>query len=215
MKKPSKLYQRVLEDSRVHQRRSRTWSGGLAVRHGYRIKDFIDRIGAKSALDYGCGKGIQYLHKFDDKLLEDFWGIPVFKYDPAVTPGWQNNRQKFAGVDVGVQWQLPEHGEWDLLICTHVMGCIPDEDLRGWVIPEIFHKRIKKGMYFAENVLPPTKKVVRDADDAEAMAVRRSPQEWVDLVKCPDLAMEFWFRGHNENRPARFGRWPFPGHIAE
>lgn len=206
MKEPSELYKRVLRESEVFQRNARTWSGGLAVRHAPRIKEFIKRIGAKSALDYGCGKGIQYLHEFEGKKLEDWWGIPVTKYDPAVTPGWQNNRAKFAHVTVPVQSVLPP-GEWDLLICTHVMGCIPEDDLTGWVIPDIFHKRIKKGMYFAENVAQATKKPIRDKDDAAAMHTPKTPQEWVELVQCPELAMEFWFRGMDGS--ARFYKWPF------
>lgn len=214
MKKPSELYQKILHDGIVHQNNSRTWSGGLAVRHAPRIKEFIKRIGAKSALDYGCGKGVQYMHEFEGKRLEDWWGIPVYKYDPAVRPGWKNNREKFAHVTTEVHCELPAEGSWDLLICTHVMGCIPEIDLRGWVIPDIFHKRIKKGMYFAENVQQATKQVIRDEADREANGPMRTPQQWIDLVKCDHLEMEFWFRGHDPDRlGARFEKWPFSGQI--
>lgn len=210
--KPTKAYWDIIEDGKRHHRTSKTWTGGLAVRHCERIKSFIDRIGAKSVLDYGCGKGVQYTHFFDGKPLEKFWGVPVTKYDPAVPPDWKEGKQpwqkKLAHIDVEVLRELPQGQTWDLLVCTHVLGCIPVEDLEGWVVP-LFHKVITKGMYFAENLAPATKKVVRDADSKRALMRDWTPHDWIRAVTPPDgsLEVEFWFRGHNNRK--KFEKYPF------
>lgn len=211
---PSKEYWKVIEDGKRHHRGAKTWSGGLAVRHGRRIKAMIDRLGAKSVLDYGCGKGQQYHHEFDGQKLEAFWGVPVTKYDPALPSDWYEQRlpkfEKFAPVHVLTT--LPEGQTWDLLVCTHVLGCIPPADLTGWVIP-LFHRIIKKGMYFAENLQPATKKVVKDEELKAALARSWGPKEWVEVVTLDggsNLDTEFWFRGHDPERlGARFEKWPF------
>lgn len=215
---PSPAYTSIVEDGRKFHKRARTWSGGLAVRHVVRIKNMIDRIGAKSVLDYGCGKGLQYMvtpEGTGGMMVEDYWGVPVYKYDPAVPADWRDSRigrNKFAGLpEVKVHQTLPEGQTWDMMVCTHVLGCIPVVDLHGWVVP-LFHKIIKKGMYFAENMAQGTKNVVKDKADKASLANDWTPQKWVEAVTPKDgnLDVEFWFRGHGDGG-ARFEKWPFHG----
>lgn len=217
---PTDYYWKVIEDGKHHHMHARTWSGGLATRHAARIKAMIDRIGAKSILDYGSGKGIQYAGAaHDGKRLEDYWGVPVFKFDPAVPPNWRESRigrVKFADMphDIKVHTVLPEDGEWDMLVCTHVLGCIPVVDLEGWVVP-LLHRVIKKGFYFAENMGQATKRVVKDKESKKALKRQWTPDDWVKAVTPPDdREVEFWFRGHDPERlGARFEKWPFNGAV--
>src|SRR5688572_28649376 len=120
--KPTEAYWQAIEAGKEHHRNSNTWSGGLAVRHGERIKNMIDRLGVQSVLDYGAGKGIQYTHLFSGKPLEEYWGVPVYKYDPALPQDWRGRRGKFNDLKIEVHNTLPEGQTWDLVVATHSLG---------------------------------------------------------------------------------------------
>jgi len=87
---------------------------GNSFGNGYQhITDLIQDTGAKTVMDYGCGKGTQYTQR----RLHEAWGIGMpALYDPAV-PQFE---------------KLPE-GPFDGIYSTDVMEHIPEE-----VIPSIF-----------------------------------------------------------------------------
>lgn len=104
---------------------SKNYSGKFLRPHRGRIKEIIDRLQCASVLDYGCGRGDQYRWVSTRKepigqTLEQYWGLTVTKYDPAYPP--------FAAEPVGT---------FDLVICTHVLGIIPVQDL-DWVTDRVF-----------------------------------------------------------------------------
>jgi len=93
-----------------------------------RIKSLIDRTGAQTILDYGCGKGLQYDlrnfelegHGFVESVV-DYWDVAgVHCYDPCYE---QYNR-------------LPE-GKFDGVISTDVLEHCPEQDLE-WILQEMF-----------------------------------------------------------------------------
>lgn len=119
--KPSPEYQRALALSREQHLRSKTYSGNFLRPHRHRLKALIEKHDCRTALDYGCGKAHQYEWLWKGTTtLEQYWGIPVTKYDPAYPP--------LAAEPVG---------SFDLVICSHVLTLIPIPDLE-WVIPTIF-----------------------------------------------------------------------------
>ena len=120
--KPSEDYERALELSKEQHLASKTYSGKFLRPYVSKIKPIIDRLGIKSALDYGCGKGLQYtwVDEADGLTIEQKWGFKVAKYDPAFGP--------FAAEPVGT---------FDFVICTHVLGVIPLPDL-DWVVDRIY-----------------------------------------------------------------------------
>lgn len=101
----------------------KNWNGYDVVKYQKHIKDLVVRFNAKTILDYGCGKGLQYTDPLpygDKKIWTTFdkWlEVTVYKYDPCVdafsTP--PPNNMKFDGV-----------------ICSQVLQTIPDQDLT-WV----------------------------------------------------------------------------------
>jgi hypothetical protein len=96
--------------------------------HALPIKELIDRTGARTLLDYGAGKGMQYewrdLTLSDGRKVSDlksFWGVEsITCYDAAYPPFTQ----------------LPA-GRFDGVICTDVMEHCPESDIE-WILDEIF-----------------------------------------------------------------------------
>jgi hypothetical protein len=131
---PSNAYFAALEDSkRIHEGKS--FTGKFLRPHAIFIKEIIDRLGCKTVLDYGCGKGQQYewVIPSTGQTIEQFWGVPVTKYDPAYPPFVKE----------------PE-GKFDLVICTQTLRTIPLED-RGWVIDRLY-SHAAKALYISERL---------------------------------------------------------------
>lgn len=136
---PSTAYFAALEDSKqIHKGKS--FTGKFLRPHAPFIKEIIDRLGCKSILDYGCGKGEQYTWVIPSigKTLEEWWGVRVVKYDPAY--------EAFA---------REPHGAFDLVICTQTLGTIPVED-RAWVIDRLYSLS-NKALYISERLDPARK----------------------------------------------------------
>jgi hypothetical protein len=147
MAEPSRSYHLALEESKRNHAETKTFSGKLLRPHAPFIKELIDRHGVKSILDYGCGKGSQYTWVAGEDAsipagmtIEQYWGVPVTKYDPAYPP--------FAAEPTG---------RFDLVICTHTLGAIPVND-RPWVVARLY-MLARKAIYVAEKLgQKPTKK---------------------------------------------------------
>lgn len=131
---PSPAYYAALEASKqVHK--GKQFTGKFLRPHAPFIKEIIDRLGCKTVLDYGCGKGQQYewVIPSTGQTIEQFWGVTVTKYDPAYPP--------FA--------KEPE-GTFDLVICTQVLGAIPVSDI-PWVAGRLYWLA-DKALYVSERL---------------------------------------------------------------
>lgn len=139
----------ALEEAKRHHQSSKTYSGRFLRPHAAKIRELIELYGVRSILDYGCGKGGQYTWVSEPGAvtdvphgltLEQYWGIEVKKYDPAWPP--------FAAEPVG---------KFDLVLCTHVLGSIPVQDL-----PTIIRRVSEyatRAVYIAEKLGPVGKQV--------------------------------------------------------
>lgn len=138
---PSREYLVALLDAKK-QHYSHVCTGLFLRAHVPYLKQVIDRLGITSILDYGCGKGQQYDWVMPDygMTVEQWWGVPVTKYDPAYP--------KFA--------KEPK-GRFDLVICTHTLGMIPISD-HGWVLDRLYGFATK-ALYLAERLDRPRKLV--------------------------------------------------------
>jgi hypothetical protein len=126
----STYYQESVRLGREFQENNKSWAGYDVVKYQKCIKDLVDRYGAKTILDYGCGKGLQYKEKLPYgggkgieipqeqwQTFDEYLGVKVYCYDPCV-----------AGFE-----QLPPEGtKFDGVICTQVLNSIPDNDMT-WV----------------------------------------------------------------------------------
>ncbi len=111
----------LLDQYKEMHSRPKIFAGLSLLPHIKPIKKLIKRYGAKTLLDYGCGKGEQYLiHRAHKRWFYNWGGMPTL-YDPAYEP--------FS--------KRPE-GVFDGVICTDVLEHVPEEQLDE-VIRDIVH----------------------------------------------------------------------------
>jgi len=90
----------------------------------------VTRYNAKTILDYGCGKGLQYQEPLPYGMLsgeamperqwqtfDQYLGVTVYRYDPCVA---------------AFEIPPPPSAKFDGVICTQVLNNIPDDDMT-WV----------------------------------------------------------------------------------
>jgi hypothetical protein len=173
--KPSKAYDAALEDSKRLHAAGKSFTGKFLRPHAIFIKEIIDRLGVKSILDYGCGRGEQYEYVIPatGQTIEEFWGVKVHRFDPAYPP--------FAAE--------PE-GQFDLVICTQVLGVIPITD-HFWVIDRLY-ALARKAIYVSERLGEARKEV----GDASMRAFDFGVDDWLKALSRPrrDLEVTAAFR---------------------
>lgn len=109
------------------QLENKNWNGFDVVKYQKQIKDLVVKYNAKTILDYGCGKGLQYSEslpygsKDNWKTFDQWLGVTVYKYDPCI--------EEFKNPP-------PKDLKFDGVICTQVLNNIPDNDLY-WVAKEL------------------------------------------------------------------------------
>jgi hypothetical protein len=135
---PSPRYRRLIEQYQqmhLHGDRhtgvppERTFPGESLPRQAPHIKRLIKLTGSTALLDYGCGKGQQYLprritdpeERIEYPDIQSYWGVKAIqRYDPAYQPFTQLPAGSFEGV-----------------ICTDVLEHCPEEDI-PWILGELF-----------------------------------------------------------------------------
>ena len=129
----------------------------------FRIKDLIAKTHADTLLDYGCGKGQQYVpREIKDASGEiwpsviDCWDIgELVCYDPCYEPYNKLPQDKFDGV-----------------ICTDVLEHCPEEDL-DWILAELFG--FARKFVYANIAGYPAQKRLSNGENAHC-TIR--PREW-------------------------------------
>jgi hypothetical protein len=130
---PSPLYERTLAEARVVHAKGKLYHGKRTFKATPWLEDLCRRHKAKTLLDYGCGRGLQYqerdfdLKVFNDKLevvtrrvpsLVEGLGVKeIYGYDPAV--------EEFDTAPVGRRF--------DGVYSVDVLPAIPEDDL-PWAI---------------------------------------------------------------------------------
>ena len=106
------------------QENNKKWAGKSVGGYASYIRDVVKEHNALTLLDYGCGKGIQYIclnkYKGSDiaQTFDQYLGVSdVYKYDPCVSS----------------YSQPPDSDQtFDAVILTQVLPFIPDDDIK-WV----------------------------------------------------------------------------------
>lgn len=157
---PSERFGYYLDQCKIHHATRKTFSGNGCLKHARALVAFSNAIGARSAIDYGCGKGNQYGKTFPaadgtDQMLEPALGYNVTKFDPAVP-----------------QFETPPAAPADLVWCTDVMEHIPEEDI-GFIVSEL-SRLATKGVFVTVGTYP-AKKHLPNGENAHVCI---KPQEW-------------------------------------
>ena len=135
---PSPRYRRLVEQYKLMHLQGethlgippeKTFPGESLPKEAARIKKLIKLTGAKTILDYGAGKGQQYLplriadeeERIEYPDIRSYWGVDEIRcYDPGYQPFTT----------------LPS-GKFDGVICTDVLEHCPEEDI-PWILDELF-----------------------------------------------------------------------------
>ena len=206
---PSPRFVELLEQYRAMHREGdvrrgtpaeHTFDGKSLPRQASRIKKMIERSGARTILDYGSGKGRQYLPAgimengaVRWNSMQEYWGVASIRcYDPGHAP--------FSA--------LPE-GQFDGVVCTDVLEHCPEEDL-PWIVGELFgYARL---FVFANVACYPAAKTLPNGENAHCTI--RPVSFWRELFDKAaagriGLIWEVWAdtfvnSAHREERVANF-----------
>jgi FkbM family methyltransferase len=168
---PSPRYRQLTElYMRMHLQGEQMFAGNSLLPHVPRIKRLIDATGAKTILDYGAGKGLQYRPQkivVDGRQVADgiaeYWDVDEVRcYDPGYAP---HNR-------------LPEE-QFDGVVCTDVLEHCPEEDL-PWILEEIFG--YARSFVYLNVACFPARKTLPNGENAHATV--RPAQWWRELISA-------------------------------
>lgn len=160
---PSKAHTAAVAEGARHHESTKTYSGSLMRPHVPYLEAMIARLGIASALDYGCGKGVQYAWrdpKAGNRTVEERFGFPVWKYDPCYPP-----------------FAAEPNGRFDLVICTHTLALIPQQDL-DWAIRRL-GSLATKAVFIAEKIGERKKAEVADPQNR---AIGWGVSDWLDRI---------------------------------
>jgi SAM-dependent methyltransferase len=142
--------QRVIGYYRYMHRNRRKFRGNSTRKHIKTIARMVEECGAKTLLDYGCGKARHYRHL---RLHEQWGGIMPTLYDPGV-----------------MEFQKKPEDAFDGVICVDVMEHIPEafveeilQEVIGYatkfvffnISTELAHKYLPDGRNVHLTVRPP------------------------------------------------------------
>jgi hypothetical protein len=165
------LYRRLHAEGEAHLglRPEQTYPGVSLLPHVRRIKTLIEQTGARTVLDYGCGKAQQYdVVDLDVPgigrigSIVDYWDLDeVSCYDPCV-PRFDRLSDEPA----------------DGVIATDVLEHCPEEDV-SWIVGEMFaHAR---RFVFASIACYPAKTRLPNGENAHCTI--RPVEWWTDLFR--------------------------------
>jgi len=175
---PSLRFRELLEQYRSMHREGdvrrgtsaeQTFDGKSLPRQAQRIKKLIQRTGAKALLDYGSGKGKQYLAAgiMENGVvrwnsMQEYWGVESIRcYDPGYAP----------------HSTLPE-GRFDGVVCTDVLEHCPEDDM-PWIVGELFgYARL---FVFANVACYPAMKTLPNGENAHCTI--RPVEYWRELFE--------------------------------
>lgn len=93
---------------RTHEGNAKRFLGYTTKMYAEPIRKLVDETGATSLLDYGCGKGYQYLG--ERRVHERWGGLLPYCYDPGVVGLNEKPQRRFDGVfSCDVMEHIPVH----------------------------------------------------------------------------------------------------------
>lgn len=144
------------------------FKGYSLLPHVEDIANLIELRNARTLLDYGCGKGLQYT----EKNAHGAWGgIMPMLYDPHV--------EKFS---------VKPLGKFDGVICTDVLEHIPEEEIiRTWL--DVINFGEEFGFVFATICVRKAKKKLPDGRNCHLTV--KSKEWWLNKLIEFDVENKF------------------------
>lgn len=142
----------LIEQYREIHNNVKRFRGKLTFEDYSKIAELITSTGSESLLDYGCGKGFQYI---EDRVHVNWGGITPYLYDPGYLPYSVKPTIKFDGV-----------------ICTDVAEHIPEEDVTSFLEDVISYAN--KFVFFSIGTNTSRKKLL----DGRSVHLTVKPREW-------------------------------------
>ncbi len=163
------LYRRMHEEGDGTLPAEKMFAGMPRLEQIGHLKFLVDRHAAKSLLDYGSGKGMQWRMDFnlgdffetDQKRLRHFLGLEtVHCYDPGYEP-----------------FAKPPPMQYDGVICLDVLEHCPEDDI-PWVLEQIFG--YASSFVLANIASYPASKVLANGENAHCTV--KPVTWWRDLI---------------------------------
>ncbi|NDG28517.1 hypothetical protein EB118_00240 [bacterium] len=116
-----------IEIGKRFQKTNTSWGGDDCKNYHNQIRVLMDKYQAKTLLDFGCGKGRQYVNLVP-------YGLPYDKTTEPMTFQTRINAQEVYKYDPCVEeFSTEPCGQiFDAVICTQVLGSIPDIDMKNF-----------------------------------------------------------------------------------
>ena len=124
---PSSYYLESVELGKQFQLNNSSWGGTDCKNYHNQIRVLMDKYRANTVLDYGCGKGMQYTNLVP-------YGMPDNQDTEPMTFQTRINAESVYKFDPCVkEFEIEPIGQkFDAVICTQVLGSIPDDDI-AWI----------------------------------------------------------------------------------
>jgi hypothetical protein len=204
---PSARYRRLVELYReMHLRgellrgipAEQTFPGKSLIPQMHHVRRLVADSGARSILDYGSGKGMQYrpMPLAENgaqrwQSVQEYWNVErVVCYDPAYVP--------FS--------RLPS-GRFDGVVCTDVLEHCPEDDL-AWIVAELFSFATR--FVFAAVACHPAAKRLPNGENAHCTV--QAPEYWQEIfasmaARSPQVLWEVraYTRTQGEEADVRLG----------
>ena len=130
---PSQDYIDLLEEYKELHKDPKYFNGICLITHLNTVSNIIVEEGAKSVLDYGCGKAILYDDEKYKNMKLNKQGQTLPKSLPKL---WQLDYHALYDPAYPKHSKVPK-GKYDAVLCTDVIEHIDEKDA-DWILEEIF-----------------------------------------------------------------------------
>jgi hypothetical protein len=153
------------EYSRFHEN-TKYFPGYTITRYVKDIANLVRVCSPRDMLDYGCGKGYQYLAR---RVHMQWGGLLPHCYDIGVRQLWDVPQQQF-----------------DALICTDVLEHIEEKDMEGFLINALSFLRVQGDVehpfaFFSVSCLPSKHKQLSDGRNVHV--TQKDYMWWKDIMQ--------------------------------